>query len=118
MSNYTVDVYEREDGSCPLKEFISGLDLKMKMKVLRSIELLESFGPNLREPHSKNLQDGIFELRTQSGSNITRTLYFFCVGNKIILTNGFVKKQQKTPRREIDLAKAYRQDYLNRNGGN
>ena len=117
MSDYSVDFYEKEDGSRPVEEFISSLDAKLQIRVMRSIELLEDFGPELREPHSKNLKDGIFELRTKCGSTITRTLYFFCIGKKIILTNGFVKKQQKTPTREIDLAKKYRQDYLKRNGG-
>ncbi|MBQ5564448.1 MAG: type II toxin-antitoxin system RelE/ParE family toxin, partial [Clostridia bacterium] len=41
-------------------------------------------------------------------------LYFFVIGKKVILTNGFIKKTQKTPKREIDLAKKYRADYLER----
>ena len=55
-----------------------------------------------------------FELRTKFGSDITRVLYFFVVGKKVILTNGFVKKTQKTPPAEIALAKMYREDYLTR----
>ena len=46
----------------------------------------------LREPYSKHLDDGIFELRCKFGSDITRVLYFFYYEGKIILTNGFVKK--------------------------
>ena len=60
------------------------------------------------------LEDGIFELRAQSGSDITRVLYFFFVGRKIILTNGFVKKTPQTPPEELDRAKQYRSDYLKR----
>ena len=55
-----------------------------------------------------------YELRAVQGNNITRVLYFFVVGQKIILTNGFVKKTQKTPESEIDLAKKYRKDYESR----
>ena len=73
-----------------------------------------SEGPSLREPYSKHLEDGIFEIRTKFGSDITRVLYFFVIGRKIILTNGFVKKTQKTPASEIALAKQYRADYLSR----
>lgn len=49
-----------------------------------------------------------------SFNDITRIFYFFVIGQKIILTNGFVKKTQKTPKSEIELAKKYRNDYLNR----
>ena len=65
-------------------------------------------------PYSEKLEDGIFELRAKVGSDISRVLYFFVVGRKIILTNGFIKKTQKTPKSEIELAKKYRADYLSR----
>ena len=65
-----------------------------------------------REPLSKELEDGIFEIRTVEGNNIVRILYFFDKERIIIATNGFVKKKQKTPRGEIDLAKRRRADYL------
>jgi phage-related protein len=84
----------------------------MRAKLLRTVLLLEQNGNELREPYSKHLGDGIFELRVIQGSDITRALYFFVVGHKIILTNGFVKKTQRTPQREIELAKKYRADYL------
>lgn len=65
-------------------------------------------------PYSEELQDGIFELRAKVGSDISRVLYFFMVGRKIILTNGFIKKTQKAPKSEIEKAKRYRDDYLSR----
>lgn len=65
-------------------------------------------------PHSRHLRDGIFELRTQFGNNIDRILYFFFVDNKAVLTNGFIKKTQETPKEEILLASKYRADYLRR----
>ena len=76
----------------------------MLAKLLGTISLLEANGTQLREPYSKSLGDGIFELRAKQSSNITRILYFFVVGHQIILTNGFVKKTQKTPPEEIALA--------------
>ncbi len=78
------------------------------------IDMLADNGPNLREPYSKHLNDGIFELRANSGSNISRVLYFFVVGKRIVLTNGFVKKTQKTPISEIERAKQYRSDFFSR----
>ena len=114
MSEYSVEFYAKSNGEEPVREFLLDLDPKMRAKMVREIGLLEANGPALREPDSKPLGDGIFELRAKLSSNITRVLYFFYVGKKIILTNGFVKKTQKTPTREIDIAKKYRDDYLSR----
>ena len=86
----------------------------MQAKVLRAVGMLKTNGLELREPYSKHLDDGIFEVRAQVGSDISRVLYFFLVGRKIILTHGFVKKTQKTPTSEIDRAKRYRAEYLSR----
>ena len=58
-----------------------------------------------------------FELRANQGSDISRVMYFFFVGQKAVLTTGFVKKSQKTPKSEIELAKKYKQDYMERESG-
>ena len=62
----------------------------------------------------KHLNDGIFEIRANVGTDISRVLYFFMVGRKAILTHGFIMKTQKTPPSEIDRAKNYRSEYLSR----
>ena len=90
----------------------------MRAKVLGIIDVLEEKGNQLREPYSKYLDDGIFEIRGKVGTDIIRVLYFFYYGKKIILTNGFIKKTQETPKQEIRLAKRYRSDYLERMEGN
>lgn len=113
---YEIILYDTEDGKCPMQELLDSLEPKLLAKTLRSIDLLEKNGPLLREPYSKSLEDGIFELRTKQGSNITRVLYFFFIGKKVILTNGFVKKSQKTPKTEKELAKKYKADYERRYG--
>lgn len=113
---YEIILYDTEDGKCPMQELLDSLEPKLLAKTLRSIDLLEKNGPLLREPYSKSLEDGIFELRTKQGSNITRVLYFFFIGKKVILTNGFVKKSQKTPKVEKELAKKYKADYERRYG--
>ena len=111
---FTVEFYEKENGEIPVINFIDSLEPKMGAKVLSLIEILEEKGNQLRLPYSECLEDGIFELRCKFGSDITRTLYFFYEGANIILTNGFVKKTQKTPAQEIKLAKLRREDYLSR----
>ena len=116
MSNYIINFFKKQDGSGPVEEFLDSLDNKMRAKILLAIALLETNGPQLREPYSKPLGDGIFEIRAKQGNNITRTLYFFYDGKQIILTNGFVKKTQKTPSAEIQRAKKYRAEYLRLKG--
>ena len=111
---FTVEFYEKENGEIPVINFIDSLEPKLGAKVLSLIEILEEKGNQLRLPYSECLEDGIFELRCKFGSDITRTLYFFYEGANIILTNGFVKKTQKTPVQEIKLAKLRREDYLSR----
>lgn len=112
MSDFSVVFYEKEDGSLPVKDFLLSLDMKMRAKTVRTIELLQKNGTVLREPYSKSLGNGIFELRTKVGNDISRVLYFFVVGKTIVLTNRFIKKAQKTPVQEIKKAKLYRRDYL------
>lgn len=113
---YSVEYYETPNGTYPAEEFILMQDIKMKAKIFRNLELLEEMGPALRKPISEYLGDDILELRTQVGNNTTRILYFFFIGNRVILTNGFVKKSQKTPIAELELAKKYKQDFIKRKG--
>lgn len=113
---FQIEAYEKENRECPFDDFLADLSPKMKAKVLRDLDLLEEFGNRLREPYSKHLEDDIFELRTQLASDITRSLYFFYEGDRIIITHGFTKKQMKTPPREIQRAKEYRADWLRRYG--
>lgn len=108
---FDVEFYRLPNGKAPVEEFLDSLNVKMRNKALNSLVLLEEFGNTLREPHSKPIGDGIFELRIKFASDITRIFYFFYVGNKIVLTNGFIKKTQKTSPAEIELAKKYKEDY-------
>lgn len=106
--------FATDAGRQPVKEFLDALDVKMRNKVLDNLKHLQIHGHHLREPYSKPLGDGIFELRTRLGRDITRVLYFFFVGKRIVLTHGFVKKTQKTPPQEIERAKEYRAMYHKR----
>lgn len=110
-----IEFYTTEDGRCPVQKYLDSLEPKLLAKTLRTIDLLENNGINLRNPYSKLVRDGIFELRTQKGSDLTRILYFFYVGNKVIITNGFTKKTRKIPKGKVELAKLYKEDYIRRN---
>ncbi len=110
-----VEFYKCVDGTKPAGQFINSIeDLKLRAKMIRTVKLLEEFGTELGEPDSKYLEDGIFELRCIQGNNIARCLYFYVVGDKAIVTNGIIKKTQKTPKEVITTAKEYRTDYERR----
>ncbi len=57
----------------------------MQAKIFKNLELLEIRGNELREPFSKHIEDGIFEIRNKVGNDITGIFYFFVIGQKIIL---------------------------------
>lgn len=111
---FDIEFYQLPTGEKPVEEFLSSLDKKMRVKALHSISILEEYGNSLREPHSKSMGDGLFELRIKFSSDISRIFYFFVVDNKIILTNGFIKKTMRTPKAEIELARKYKADYERR----
>ena len=90
----------------PAIGFIEKLAIKMRAKVLRTIGLLEEFGPQLPAPHSKTLKgcNGLKELRVKLGNNIVRLFYFHHKGKTYVVTSGYVKKTQKTNQQEIGRA--------------
>ena len=114
LQEFEIVFYESENGEKPVEIFLDSLNPKMRAKMLRSILIIKEYGYQTRMPYSEELEDGIFELRAKVGSDISRVLYFFMVGRKVILTNGFIKKTQKTPREELERAKRYMADYLSR----
>lgn len=114
---FDVIFYSDEDGDKPVREFIKSLDVKLRAKVVSDLHRLEMLGSDAREPLSKYVGNHIFELRTILGNNIVRILYFFDANKIIVATNGFVKKQQKTPRSEILVAMQRRAEYFNRKIG-
>lgn len=111
---FEIIFYEKSDVDKPVEEFLDSLEPKMRAKLVGILEILQEKGNSLREPYSKHLDDGIFEVRVKVGNNISRILFFFVIGKKIILTNGFIKKSQKTPPREIEIAKERRAEYMER----
>ena len=111
---FDIEFYTLPDGRKPVEEFLDSLPVKMRIKAIDSLDLLEEYGNKLRLPYSKALNDGLFELRIKFSSDISRIFYFFYVGNKIVVTNGFIKKTQKTPQTELVKARKYKKDYERR----
>ena len=108
---FRIEFYTLPNGKQPVEEFLDSLPEKKRIKALDSLDLLEEYGARLRPPFSKALKDGIYELRIRFAGDISRIFYFFYVGSTIVVTNGFVKKTQKTPQNELRKALKYKQDY-------
>jgi phage-related protein len=113
--DWKAEYVELENGKVPFKDFIDKLDIDAKIDILAMIdELIEWKNNKLFIPISKSkyLRDKIFEMRTRHKSIISRSLYFFFDGEKIVFTHGFIKKTNKTPNSEIEKAKKLRDYYI------
>ncbi len=111
----SIEFFETASGRCPAEEFLyslSGQDAQKVAWVLRLVERLEV----VPEQYLKKLSGArdLWEIRAQAGGASYRLLGFFDGPRLLVLTNGFSKKQRKTPAREIDIATKRRRDYLER----
>lgn len=87
-----------------IEKFIKSLEKRTIAKILHTINLLEIFEYRLTEPHSKKVDDNIYELRIRGPQEVRM---FYCYyKNRIFLLHGFVKKDQKIPKKEINLARS------------
>lgn len=86
------------------QDFILSQDNDSQAEIIKSLDLLSEYGLTLGIPHIKPLQNKIYELRVKTKDKGYRLLYFAYVNKKFIFTHGFVKKTQKTPKKDIDLA--------------
>ncbi len=109
---WTVIYYETKQGKFPVEEFINSRSKKNQLKIAAIIDYLEEMVNKLPRPYADYLRDGIYELRIKLSGNETRTLYFFCYEEFIVLTHSFIKKTQKVPESEINKAIKYMKDFL------
>jgi len=71
----------------------------------RITERMEVFGPHLGMPFTRPMGDGLFEIRARGQAGIGRALFYITVGHSIMILHVFIKKSQKTPRRDFELAR-------------
>lgn len=100
--------------SHPVKEFLDSIDNKAAAKFFRCFSLLEEHGINVREPYVKSLtgHSKMKEIRVKAAPNIYMIIYFIHTGKRIIFLHGFVKKTDKTPPGEIDVAEKRMKRFL------
>ena len=98
--------YYAENNKSPVVEFIENQSPKEQAKILREIDLLEEFGLFLGMPHIRKLKgyDDLWELRIKFSSNIFRIFFFNYKKGVFVLLHAFKKKNNKTPKREINKA--------------
>ena len=65
-----------------------------------------ALGPNLGEPHTKAFGEGLFELRLKGTEGIARVFFCTLVGRRIVMLHSFIKKTNKTPQRELEIAES------------
>ncbi len=84
---------------------LEALPVDQRAKFLRIAELIEAKGlDRVREPYVKHLEGPLWEIRMRGRDGISRALYVTARGRRAVVVRVFVKKTQKTPRREINLA--------------
>lgn len=115
----SVNFYRSENERCPVEEFLDSLSGKQAQKVVWVLRLIEELEVVPGQYFRKLVNtDDIWEVRVQFGGDIFRILGFFVGSGELVLTNGFAKKRQKTPRQEIVLAERRKKEYLLRQGKN
>jgi phage-related protein len=88
-----------------VREELEALPADMKARFRRVVELIQGYGlERVREPHVKHLQGPLWEIRMKGKDGISRAIYVTATPRRVVVVRVFVKKSQKTPRREIDLA--------------
>lgn len=90
--------------SSEVEESVLDLPDGLLARYLRLTDLMLEFGPNLGMPHTKAIKDGLFELRIKSKEGIARVFYCTVINKRIFMLNIFIKKSQKTPKKELKLA--------------
>lgn len=114
MADWTVEFYQEPSGRCPVLGFIKSLPAKAGAKILRTLDLLEEFGPLRGVADTRQIEGPLWEVRVRTADHHLRLLYFLHAQRRIICLHGFAKRSAKTPRKEIEVALRRMADFLER----
>jgi len=84
---------------------INALPAGLVARFVRYAERMEMYGPDLGMPHTRPMGDGLFELRLKAAEGIARVFFCTAVGRQIVVLHQFMKKSEKTPKRELNIAR-------------
>jgi phage-related protein len=88
-----------------VRDEIEALPPDMRARFRRIVELIQNHGlERVREPFVKDLEGPLWEMRIKGKNGISRAIYITARGRRVVVVRVFIKKTQKTPQREIDLA--------------
>lgn len=104
---FEIIFYKDSTGKSPIESFLLELEKSNKSLVEQARSGIDKIKNKAyhEEPLSKHLEPGLWELRAKSSSGILRIIYTFSKGQIIILLHVFVKKKQKTPAKELEIAR-------------
>ena len=97
--DYTINYY-----SDAVQEQIMELPDTLAARYIVLTRRMIALGPNLGEPHTKAFGDGLFELRLKGAEGIARVFFCTLVGRRIVMLHSFIKKSERTPSREREVA--------------
>jgi phage-related protein len=95
-----------------VEQFILHLPAGLLARYLRLTDLMLELGPNLGMPHTRAMGEGLFELRIKGQEGIVRVFYCTIVRRRIVMLHAFIKKSQKTPKRELNIATRRQREVL------
>ena len=88
-----------------VQEQILGLPDTLAARYIVLTRRMMAIGPNLGEPHTKAMGEGLFELRLKGADGIARIFYCTLIGKRIVMLHSFIKKTERTPARELAVAR-------------
>jgi phage-related protein len=97
--SYSIHYY-----SASVQTDLLSMPATLQARYIGLTDRMKTVGANLGEPHTKAMGDGLFELRLMGAEGIARVMYCTLSGRRIVMLHGFVKKTQKTPRTELEIA--------------
>ena len=97
--DYTITYYSEA-----VQEQIIDLPDTLAARYIVLTRRMVALGPNLGEPHTKAFRDGLFELRLKGAEGIARVFFCTMIGKRIVILHSFIKKTDRTPKRELDVA--------------
>jgi phage-related protein len=107
---YSIIYYSQE-----VQEEIMNLPVTLQARYIGLTDRMIEYGPNLGLPHTDAFGGGLFELRLKGAEGIARVLFCTMVGQEIVMLHSFIKKTQKTPEKELKLAKQRMKEIKNDN---
>ncbi len=108
--DYTIEYFDEE-----VQERILKLPDTLAARYVLLTRRIAAIGPNLGPPHTDAFGDGLFELRLAGREGIARVFFCTLIGRRVMMLHSFIKKTQKTPPKEIELARKRMKEVKNAN---